>query len=99
MSYLATSQVLGVDAALPSPPETKCYTVAERQTIAQAITDLKICRVSLAAKDELIQKNMLSFDGVHAGPSFWQAPEFVFGGIVVSVAAGGLVTFLIMRDK
>ena len=91
--FLVTSEALAVDTGM------LCYTVEQREKIAQAITDLKKCQLETAAKDVLIQENMLKFDKLNAGPSFWQTPEFVFGGIVVGVAVGGLVTFLVMRDK
>ena len=81
-----------------TPPEG-CFTLEERRKIGQAITDLAKCRVEVAQKDELIKENMLQFDKLNQGPAFWQTPEFVFGGIIVGVSVGGLVTFLVMRHN
>ena len=77
----------------------KCYTPGQLEKIAQAITDLKKCSLALTEKDRLIQENMLRFDKLNAGPAFWQEPMFVWGGIVVGVSVGSLVTFLVMRNK
>jgi hypothetical protein len=80
-------------------PGVVCYNLEQRTKIAQAITDLKKCQVDLSVRNELIQKNMLTLDGLNPGPAWWQEPSFVFGDMVVSVAVGGIVTFLLLRDK
>ena len=101
MLLLATiSATNAVGAEIPQlvpSSEIVCYNVEQRKKIAQAITDLKKCEVDLAARNELIQKNMLTLDGLNPGPAWWQEPAFVWGGIVVGVSVGGLVTFLVMN--
>jgi len=73
-----------------------CFTLEERRKIGQAITDLAKCKVEVAQKDQLIKDNMLQFDKLNQGPAFWQEPSFVFGGMLVGVSVGGLITFLVM---
>lgn len=99
LTFLVTNQAFAVTPVDSGAPEIICYSIPQREKIAQAITDLKKCQVDTTAKDELITKNMLTFDGVNSGPSWWQEPSFVFGGMIVSVALGGMVTFLVMRQK
>lgn len=106
-SFLATSQAFAVEMPAPSamtltapaPAPQVCYTPEQRQKIADAITALKVCQVDLAARNELIQKNMLTLDGLQPGPSWWQEPHAVVAGVVVSFSVGALVVAYAMRDK
>ena len=74
-----------------------CYTVSQRRRLANLITDYKKCQADLTFRNELIAKELLTLDSVDPGPAFWQEPSFVFGGIVVGVAVGSLLTLVLVR--
>jgi len=74
-----------------------CYTLAERRRLAGMITDFRKCQADLTFKNDLITKEMLTLDRVNPGPAFWQDPSFVFGGIVVGVAVGSILTLVLVR--
>lgn len=100
-TFLATSPAAAIDKSYLAAAFTEpvCYSQEQRAKIAAAITDLAKCQADVAAKDELIQKHMLTMDGLNPGPAFWQEPGFVWGGMVVGVATGGIITFLVLRGK
>lgn len=79
------------------PEPSVCYSFVEREKIADAIVSLEKCRVEVAEQDWLIRERLTKFDNAN-GPSFWQDPSFVVGGVLVSFSVGAILTYLVVRD-
>lgn len=104
ITSLSTEPAVAQDLGKPAPendaksirlPEG-CYSPPQRAKIAAGLIDLQKCEVDLAVRNDLIKKHLLTLNGTPQ-QKFWQEPTFVWGGIVVGVAAGGIITFLAMR--
>lgn len=85
-------------SSLKMPLEV-CYTHDERVKLAAVIVDYEKCKIDLDEKNDLIRRNMLTFDKITTGQAWWQEPSFVWGGMVVSFALGGIFTFLLIQSK
>ena len=77
---------------------TLCLDRNGQAKVAMAIKDLEKCQVDLDAKNELIHERLETFAG---SPSlaWWQTPEIIVSGVVVSVSVTALATMYIMRQK
>jgi hypothetical protein len=75
-------------ASVPVQSGGACYSDAELSRISKAITDLAACRVSFAEQEMFINENLRKYS--ESGPSFWQEPSFIAGGLIVSFSVGAL---------
>lgn len=75
------------------PASYLCLSSTEQAKVSKAILDLEKCNSSLKLKDELIQARLATGGGTPA-LAFWQEPQFVIGGIVVTASVATLIGFM-----
>jgi hypothetical protein len=75
-----------------------CYTEEQVGKLAVAITDLQKCQVELLGKQKLIDEK-LTLQPVEAGARWWQEPQMIVGGMVVSFSIGSLLGWYIVTGK
>lgn len=76
----------------------RCFSQAERAKIAEGITQLKVCEVALAAKEDLIRDRIVVNPATVPEAEHWyQDPRWVVGGIVVSASVGSVLTIWALR--
>ncbi len=73
-----------------------CYSPSQLKLIANGIQDLKKCEFALTEKERLIQENFIQFQG-KSDVAWWQEPNFVAGGVVLSFGLGLTVGVLLLR--
>lgn len=73
-----------------------CYSEEEVKKLSGLVVKYDTCVFELNEKNKLISQSLQKFD---AGPAWWQAPSVVFGGVVVSFAAGATITYILVRDR
>jgi hypothetical protein len=73
-----------------SEPGCRCFTYEEVIKLGKGLTDRKKCRAEMAEKDLFIEEHMLSGQDTE----FWQEPEIIIGGVVVSFSAGAIIGYL-----
>lgn len=80
--YLRDSTVaLGVGTIVDSA----CYDHHQLEKIADGLKDLKTCRATLKLREEFIESAQLAPPPEHP---WWQEPQFIVGGVVVSFGTG-----------
>lgn len=72
--------------------ECLCYKKESIDKIARAIVDLKLCQYSLKEREEYIKERYNTFNSSH-GEAWWQQPEIVISGVVISFSLGALLTY------
>jgi hypothetical protein len=80
--------------------ECTCYAPKQLNAIYKAITGYKKCRMEVIKKDEFIRKQVVV---VPTEPepeiSWWQEPQTIVAGIVLSASVSALLTvYLIKKD-
>lgn len=83
VSLLLTSLTTSLQA------QTKCYSQAEVDKIAQAITNLQVCENELFLRRAFIEKTVTAQEPPHL--AWFQEPQMIVGGLVISFSAGLLV--------
>lgn len=96
MAFLIlSSKAFSDSSCIPfSTPDCTCYSLKDRQKIADALVDWEKCKISLEEKNRLIEEKLITFD---AGPAWWQEPSFVLGSTVVSFSLGMALGFYIVH--
>jgi hypothetical protein len=74
----------------------RCYTPGQLKIIATGIQDLKKCEFALAEKERLIEQDFVQFKN-KSDVAWWQEPNFVAGGVVLSFSLGLTVGILFLR--
>ena len=91
------SNKLLADTSIPYPYECSmnvvgcsCYNPIQLKKMADSIVELKKCQLTLIEKNNLLQERFIKFES--AGEAWWQEPEMIIGGIVVSASLASLIT-------
>lgn len=73
-----------------------CYDQAQLAVIAKGLNDLELCRKTLALREQFIEEAKINPPPESA---WWQEPQMVVGGVVISFAVGSIVGALVMAKK
>ena len=80
-------------------PGCWCFAPKALDVLAQDLVEHKKCKIGLYEKENFIKNEMLK-DKTTCAVSWWQTPEFVISGIVVSASvATVLTTIFIIKNK
>ena len=74
----------------------KCYSHEDVEKIAQAITDLRKCENELFLRKAFIDETITAQEPPKQ-VAWWQEPQMVAGGLVLSFSTGLLVSLLIAK--
>lgn len=76
--------------------QSRCYSPAEVDRIAQAITDLTKCENELFMRRAFIDEAITAQEPPKQS-AWWQEPQMVVGGLVVSFSAGLIAAILLSK--
>lgn len=77
-------------------PGCQCFSPPQLKIIANGIQDLKKCEFALIEKERLIQEDLIKFKQ-KSDVAWWQEPNFVAGGVVLSFGLGLTLGVLFIR--
>jgi hypothetical protein len=73
-----------------------CFAPEDLNKLYSGIVDLEFCKKQLTQKEEFIKQKIYTWEG--AQPiAWWQEPEIIVSGFVVTVSVTALVTFILTR--
>lgn len=76
--------------------EGGCLDELQMRQVAIGLHELEVCKKTLALREQFIETIKISATPETA---WWQEPTVVVGGVVVGLAVGGIVGFLVAAGR